>query len=722
MDEVIKVADHFYILAGSDRVDDRTRVLKEGETFAIFDRRGDIHALGIAEYGLYHEGTRFLSRMELTVDGLRPLLLSSTVNDEAGFLAVDLTNPDLTSNGEVVVPRGTLHLFRATFLWGGSCYERLRVTNYGRSRVRTTIAYSFASDFADIFEVRGIERARRGELCPPVAGDGSLVLGYRGLDGVERRAEIYAGPQTWRADEGQLFLTCEIDPQKTETFFLEVRCVAAGGARSAGDFERAHRSLLTRHARIRSTRTAIETSNEQFNDWLNRCASDLDMMVTETPDGPYPYAGVPWFSTAFGRDGIVTALETLWVAPQLARGVLAYLARRQATEEDPERDSEPGKIMHETRLGEMASIGEIPFGLYYGAADTTPLFVVLAGAYYEATGDRDFLEQIWPNLERALEWMERYGDRDGDGFVEYHRRSPKGLVNQGWKDSADSVFHADGTLAQGPIAMCEIQGYVCAAWHAAATVAADLGDRARGRELEEKAKRLKEKIEKHFWLEELGTYALALDGDKRPCRVRTSNPGHLLWARVAREERARKTAETLMDCNGFSGWGVRTVAMGEVRYNPMSYHNGSVWPHDNALVAAGFAAYGLKDQTERILTGMFDASLFMEFHRLPELFCGFPRRGGEGPTQYPLACAPQSWAAGAVFLLLQSCLGITVRGSQREVRVVLPRLPPSLQEIKIIGLKVGDAVADLHCQRRGEDVTISVTRKEGDFDLVIVKL
>ncbi|GIW53270.1 MAG: amylo-alpha-1,6-glucosidase [Gemmatimonadales bacterium] len=721
MDEVIKVADQFYILAGSDRVDDRTRVLKEGETFAIFDRRGDIHALGIAEYGLYHEGTRFLSQMEFRVDGLRPLLLSSTVNDEAGFLAVDLTNPDLTTDGDVVVPRGTLHFFRATFLLDGSCYERLRVTNHGRSRVRIALSYGFASDFADIFEVRGIRRARRGQLCPPAPGEGALVLCYRGLDGVERRAEVVAGPQRWSAADGELSVICEIDPQQTETFFVTVRCSAGDQRRSGESFEQAHRSLLARRFRIRAARAGIETSNEQFNDWLNRCGSDLDMMVTETPEGLYPYAGVPWFSTAFGRDGIITALETLWVAPELARGVLAYLARRQATEEDPERDAEPGKIMHETRLGEMAALGEIPFGLYYGAADTTPLFVALAGAYYETTGDRDFLEQIWPNVQRALEWMERYGDRDGDGFVEYYRRSPTGLVNQGWKDSADSVFHADGSLAQGPIAMCEIQGYVCAAWRAAAAVAAVLGDPARSREFEQKAKRLEEKIERDFWLEDLGTYALALDGEKRPCRVRTSNAGHLLWARVAAEQRARRTAETLMDSNGFSGWGVRTVAMGEVRYNPMSYHNGSVWPHDNALIAAGFAAYGLKDHAERILTGMFDASLFMEFHRLPELFCGFPRRGGEGPTQYPLACAPQSWAAGAAFLLLQSCLGITVRGSEREVRVVHPRLPPSLQEIRITGLRVGDAVADLYCQRRGDDVNISLTRKEGDFDLVIVK-
>jgi glycogen debranching enzyme len=721
VDEVIKVADHFYILAGSDRVDDRTRVLKEGETFAVFDRRGDIHALGIAEYGLYHQGTRFLSQMELTVDGMRPLLLSSTVNDEAGFLAVDLTNPDLTADGEVVVPRGTLHLFRATFLSEGSCYERLRVTNHGRSPVRIRLAYRFASDFADIFEVRGMKRARRGELCPPAAGDGSLVLRYRGLDGVERRAEVSAGPRSWSAGDGELALVCEIAPRETETFFVTVRCVVGGEGGFHPDFEVAHRSLLKRRAAIRGARAAIETSNEQFNDWVNRCGADLDMMVTETPDGPYPYAGVPWFSTAFGRDGIVTALETLWVAPQIARGVLSYLARRQATEEDPARDAEPGKILHETRLGDMAALGEIPFGLYYGAADTTPLFVVLAGAYYETTGDRDFLEQIWPNVERALEWMKRYGDRDGDGFLEYYRRSPAGLVNQGWKDSADAVFHADGSLAQGPIAMCEIQGYAFAAWRAAALMAAVLGDRDRSREYEEKAKELEEKIERHFWLEDLGTYALALDGEKQPCRVRTSNAGHLLWARVATEEHARRTAETLMDPNGFSGWGVRTVAMGEVRYNPMSYHNGSVWPHDNALIAAGFAAYGLKNQAERILTGMFDASLFMELHRLPELFCGFPRRGGEGPTQYPLACGPQSWAAGAAFLLLQACLGISVRGSEKEVRVIHPRLPPSLQEIKITGLKVGGAVADLYCQRRGDDVNISLTRKEGDFDLVIVK-
>jgi glycogen debranching enzyme len=408
--------------------------------------------------------------------------------------------------------------------------------------------------------------------------------------------------------------------------------------------------------------------------------------------------------------------------PSLARGVLAYLAATQADTENPAQDAQPGKVLHETRAGEMAALGEVPFKRYYGTIDATPLFIMLAGAYYTRTGDRAFVESIWPNVERALAWIDHYGDVDGDGFVEYNRRSKLGLIHQGWKDSHDAIFHADGTSAEGPIALCEVQGYVYAAKVEAAKLAKLFGDDAEARDLSKQAKTLSRRFEETFWCDELSTYALALDGRKQPCKVRTSNAGHCLFAGIATQEHARRVAATLTDGASFSGWGIRTVATSEARYNPMSYHNGSVWPHDNSLIAAGFARYDLRESTATVLAGLLDASLFLDLHRLPELFCGFPRRPGEAPTLYPVACAPQSWASGAVFLLLEACLGLNVSAPEQRVTFSKPILPRFLQQVTIRGLKVGEARVDLLLTRHDEgDVGVNVLRREGALDVVVLK-
>jgi glycogen debranching enzyme len=725
IEEVIRVGEHYYILATSSLVRERTHVLKDGDSFAIFDCQGDIGVAGPGVQGIYHEETRFLSRLVLTLAAHHPLLLSSSVREDNLALRADLTNPDLHVNGRVVLPRGALHISRQQFLWRGTCYQELRFTNYSLAPVELSFALEFDSDFVDVFEVRGLRRSRRGRRLPEEVGEDWVVLGYEGLDGQIRRTRLRVEPQPapGQLTPGRLEMDLRLAPHAETAVLVTIACetgepgpvIALAAAAS-----QARQAQQTRRDRA----CRIYTANEVLNDWVGRSLSDLQMMLTETPHGPYPYAGVPWFSTVFGRDGLVTALETLWVDPEIARGVLRFLAATQAREHDPDVEAEPGKILHEMRKGEMAALGEVPFGRYYGSVDATPLFVAVAGACYRRTGDRGLLEELWPHIEAALEWMERYGDRDGDGFIEYARRSSRGLVHQGWKDSPDAIFHADGTLAEGPIAVCEVQGYAFLAYRRAAEMAAALGLADAAERYAARAEALRARFEKAFWSEELSSYALALDGQKRPCLVRSSNPGQCLWTGIVSAERAARLARTLLAPEQFSGWGIRTLAATEVRYNPMAYHNGSVWPHDNALIAHGMARYGLTEGVNRIFTGLFDASLFLELHRMPELFCGFPRRPGEGPTLYPVACAPQAWAAGAVFLLLEACLGLRIRAAGRpvpQIRFERPFLPASIPEMRMENLRVGEASVDLSVVRVGDDVSVNILDRQGQVEVVVVK-
>jgi glycogen debranching enzyme len=714
--------DPYYIVAPAPLAGERDRVLKQGDTFAVFDHHGDIRPVGMKEQGLFHDGTRFLSCLILRLGRGDPMFLSSTVKEDNALLAVDLTNPDICEGELVAVPRGTLHLFRGVFLWEGAGYQKLRLRNYGAARIEVSFSLRFEADFADIFEVRGTSRARRGRSLAPVVSNGVVVLGYEGLDGVARRSRLEFSPAPRRLTPTDAFFAVALDPQEEATFLLTVACeTGSGESPRPPEYEAAFERTADSMRATKHRACDVYTSNEQFNHWVNRSLADLAMMVTRTPQGLYPYAGVPWFSTPFGRDGIITALQTLWVDPDIARGVLTYLAAVQADAVSPEQDAEPGKILHETRGGEMAALREIPFARYYGSVDSTPLFVLLAGAYYERTADRSFAEVIWPHVVRALSWIDEHGDRDGDGFVEYFRATPEGLAQQGWKDSQDSVFHADGTLAQGPIALCEVQGYVYAAKRGAAKLAVALDHIDAADELGRQAAALRRRFEEAFWCEELGTYALALDGAKRPCRVRTSNPGHCLFTGIAAPERAARVAQSLLHPASFSGWGVRTVAEGEARYNPMSYHNGSIWPHDNAIVGAGLARYGWRDGAAKILGGMFDASLFVELNRMPELFCGFRRRPGEGPTRYPVACSPQAWAAGAVYQLLQACLGLRVEAATNRLCLDYPRLPEFLEEVRVRGIRVGSGSVDLLFRRHGDDVGVNVLARSGGVHVVVVK-
>ncbi len=717
---VTEAASRYYIVAPEVSVLERTLVLKRGDCFSLVNEFGDIDATARHEEGLYFEGTRFLSGFSLTLLGARPLLLSSAVRRDNLLLAVDLTNPDIYLEGEVVLPRGTLHIYRTKLLWQGVCHERLHIRNFTRTSLDITFGVAFGADYTDIFEVRGQRRARRGQLLEPRIEGNAVTLGYRGLDHRVRRTRIEASIEPSAVTAEGMRFALALGGRAEQVFSFAVRCdIEADGGR-AQPYEAALTAAEQHLSAREAARCEIRASNEQFNAWLQRSAADLNMLLTDTPHGPYPYAGVPWFDTVFGRDGIITALETLWMAPQVARGVLQVLAAMQATESDARRDAEPGKILHEARRGEMAATGEIPFGRYYGSVDATPLFVMLAGAYYRRTADAGFVENLWPHVEAALDWIDRYGDVDRDGFVEYYRRSPNGLSQQGWKDSDDSVFHADGRLAEGPIALCEVQAYTYGARLEGAELAGMLGHYDKARQLRDAARELREKFQTSFWCEELGVYALALDGDKRPCRVRSSNAGHCLLTGIAAAEHAERILAAFAEDTFFSGWGVRTIADTESRYNPMAYHNGSIWPHDNALIAAGAAQMHDKSLATRILTAQLEASTFFDGSRLPELFCGFRRRTGKAPTRYPVACSPQAWSAGAAFLLLQACLGLTINATRGQITFRHPVLPPWLDQVHIRDLRVGAASVDLTLHRYPGTVGLNVERRRGNVEVALL--
>jgi glycogen debranching enzyme len=721
MDDLIKIKDEYYILANSSLADEQSRILKNGETFGIFDRHGDIRPFGFENHGVFHEGTRYLSRLKLKINQRTPLLLSSSVKQENDFLVVDLTNPDLMTPAGNFIPRGTLYLVRTYFLFQGCCYQRISIANYGLEPARFTFSLEFEADYVDIFEVRGMHRPRRGEMQEPRWEGSEVLWSYTGLDHKVRQTFLSFSEKPFELSAGTAIFDFHLAPQEKKHVDCTISCGVQGQEQTPLGFEQAYDANKLIYENYRENITLIRTSNDQFNHWIHQSRADLHMLITATPQGLYPFAGIPWFSTFFGRDGIVTAIQTLWLYPDIAKGVLSYLASRQARELNAEKDAEPGKILHEERKGEMAALGEIPFGQYYGTIDATPLFVVLAGHYYERTNDCAFLETIWPAIERALAWIDEYGDRDKDGFVEYGRRTHHGLANQGWKDSDDSVFHSDGTLAEGPLALCEVQGYVFDAKMKAAELALALGKKRQAVILKKQAALLKEKFVRSFWCEEIGMYALALDGNKRPCKVRSSNAGHCLFSGIASGEHAPSLVRHLMSPQFFTGWGVRTLSSSEARYNPMSYHNGSIWPHDNSLIAYGMARYGFKREAMQLMASLFEASLFMDLYRMPELYCGFERRYGEGPTLYPVACDPQAWAAGSVFLMLQACLGLTIQTPENQIWFRNPALPEFIKDVTIRNLKVGSNTVDISFVRDEQDVAINVKRKEGGIEIITIK-
>ena len=674
--------------------------LKEGSTFVVADAWGDIRG---GASGLFGDGTRLLSRFRLLVGDKRPSRLNYGLSRDSAVFTFHGANLALPPVGGLTTPRGVIHLERKRCLDGGRLHERLTLTNFGLDQVMTPIAFEFGGDFRDIFEVRGMRRARRGEIEAPRLSGRGVVFAYVGLDGVRRTAEVVFSEPPWRLGADRADFMFSLGAGASMDLFIE----AGPSERDTPSRHRFDHAVHQAHETTAAFKThgAILRANDcAFDAWLEQSRADVAALTTTLPTGPYPFAGIPWFSTPFGRDGIITAWQLLWLDPSLAKGVLSYLAARQADQISAFDDSAPGKIMHETRGGEMAALKEIPFGLYYGGVDTTPLFIALAGAYLHRTGDRDTVRKLWPALLKATAWLDRNADANPNGFVDYDRAATSGLSNQGWKDSIDSVFHDDGRFAAAPIALVEVQGYAYAAWRAMSQMASVLIEPG-GPGWAVRAEEMRAAVEAKFWLEDRGFYALAIDGTGEVCGPRSSNPGHLLFVGLASESRARRVAKTLMSEDFDSGWGIRTLAVGASRFNPMSYHNGSIWPHDTGIAAMGMSLYGERAGPAKILADMFAASRNFE-NRMPELLCGFAREGDEPPIAYPVACMPQAWAAGSTFMMMQACLGLSIDAARKEVRLVRPTLPEGVDVLTLERLMVAGGVVDLTFQRVGGGIAV----------------
>ncbi|HEY9854380.1 MAG TPA: glycogen debranching N-terminal domain-containing protein, partial [Stenomitos sp.] len=680
--------------------------------------------------GVYFADTRYLSALRWTLEGQSPVVLSSHA-DQNFFSRTDLVNEAfMTAEGQAV-RRESLH-FNSMRLVDGAVHESLLVTNYNPFPVTVRLALEVRADFRDMFEVRGFaDRKAHGTFLLPLETPEALTLRYLGTDQALRetvlhlerapeRLEVLRFRET-REVGAIAHYTLQLAPLGTERLDLaiEPRLDGQGFAPNrALELELDHLERLQQQAL--SAFTGLQSSDEAFDKFLNRGVLDLLSLVSPTPAGNYLVAGLPWYACPFGRDGLLTAYQALMLDPSLAEGTLRYLARFQGSKVDPACDEEPGKILHESREGELSRTGEMPFGPSYCTVDATPLFLVLMSEHYRWTGNLGLVRALWPHALRALEWIDRYGDADGDGFVEYRKQGERGLSNQGWKDSWDSVIHPDGTLAEAPIALAEVQGYVYDAKVRMAELAQVLGEADLAAQLAAEAARLKQAFNTAFWNEEAGHFVIALDGAKRQVVSPTSNPGHGLWSGIIDEAKAPFVAQELLSPRMFSGWGIRTMGTNSPNYNPISYHNGTIWPHDNSLVIKGLVQYGHRDEAATVSAALFDAARHFPNSRLPELFCGFTREGRfSRPVPYPVACSPQAWAAGTPLLVLQSLLGLKPDAAAGILHITRPNLPAWAGEVTVTGLRVGRGTVDLaFCHQEGR-TECRVLRSEGELRVII---
>ena len=695
--------------------------LIDGKTFLSTTIAGDIMPPGAPDVGFFHDDTRFLSRLELRVDGYRTVVLSSST-EQTFSSQIELTTGKSTTRDTYEIPENTVHIRREQLLASETLYDNFSFENFNFHELELVVEVAYEADFMDVFQVRGVARQPLGRYYQPVVRRDSIVFHYCGLDHVSRETVIHFSPEPERVEGTTARWKLRLPPfrrfQLNTTIVPHVVHRRSRAVRP--DFHQQLQMRREAFAEWSSRSTSCDSSNSIFNQMIGTCKGDFHALQIPEAREHVVAAGIPWFATMFGRDSILASYQSLLLNPQLAADTLRVLAKLQGNEKNDWRDEEPGKILHEYREGEMTRAGEMPFGPYYGSADATPLWLILLSETFNWTADEQLVKDMLPHAYRALEWIDSYGDLDRDGFVEYQRRSSKGLANQGWKDSWDAIMHRDGEIAKAPIALCEVQGYVYEAKYRMASLMRAFGDTHTADKLKKEAAEMAKRFEKAFWMPKLGFYAMALDRDKRQTQVISSNPGHLLFTRMLPQERAKTVTQRFMREDLFSGWGWRTMSREERVFNPLSYHRGSVWPHDNSIIAHGMALYEFREPANHVFESLFEAALNFRNYRLPELFCGIQRREHDEPVQYPVSCSPQAWASGAVFLFLLSVLGIRPSAPRKELNVVNPMLPRFLDHLSIRNMRVGGSRVGLDFTRRGDRTFCNVVDIDGDKLLVNV--
>lgn len=695
--------------------------LIDGKTFLSTTFSGDIMPPGAPDVGFFHDDTRFLSRLELRVGGYRTVVLSSS--SELTFASqIELTTGKNTLRDSYEIPENTVHIRREQLLSENVLYDYLTFENFNFTDLELLIELVYEADFMDVFQVRGAAREKPGHYYQPIANRDCLIFHYCGRDGIARETLIHLSPNPEQVTGTTALWKVKLPPFKRFQIHTTVSTLVEAERPPTRriDFDHSLRVRREAFAQWESHSARFESNNRIFDQMVNTCVSDLHAL--QIPDGRDHIiaAGIPWFATMFGRDSIISAYQSLLLNPRLAIETLRVLARYQGREKDDWRDEEPGKILHEHREGEMTRAREMPFGPYYGSVDATPLWLILLSETFNWTADEQLVRDMLPHAHRALDWIDNYGDLDGDGFVEFLRRSPRGLANQGWKDSWDANMHRDGKVAEPPIALSEVQGYVYEAKYRMASLMRSFGETRRAEKLKKDAAELARRFDHAFWMPQRGFYAMALDREKKQLQVISSNPGHLLFTRMLSQERARAITQRFMQPDMFSGWGLRTISRDERVFNPLSYHRGSIWPHDNSIAAHGMALYEFRDAALTVFTGLAQAALNFRDYRLPELFCGIQRREQDEPVQYPVSCSPQSWASGAIFLLLTSVLGIRPSAPRKELTIVNPSLPDWLDYLNIRNLHIGGSRVGLDFTRRGTRTFCNVVDVEGDKLMVNV--
>jgi glycogen debranching enzyme len=696
-------------------------VCAHGTLFLVTDRHGNIEPRGARELGLFYNDTRHLSYLTLRVRQAELVHLSAETSHDA-FNQIDLMVAGLDQGEFLDDPQNFLHIRRRQLL-DDSFAEEITFTNFLGRSLEIEAFLEFDVDFADVFEVRGAKRPNRGMKRDARTTAENVHFSYDGLDGVTYTTDLSIVPAPAALSDRGARLVAQIAPGGSHKIEIRVRPGRRNLASStaSGSFGARVRGVLDETRAFREASTRVRCDNGLIQQFLDQSVIDLYSLQVPAGEQQIVAAGVPWFCCPFGRDSLIASYQSLLLNPSLAIGSLRVLASYQGVRFDSETEEEPGKIFHELRFGEMARAREMPHTPYYGTIDATPLFVILAHAVYKVTADIALMRSLLPNLRAALSWIDTRS-REGTSFVSYQRESARGLDNQGWKDSRAGVSFPSGECAVPPIALCEIQGYCVDAYTRGASILRALGEEQLAELYSARGVSLRKLVNDHFWLPEAERYAFALDGRDRKLDTVVSNLGHLLWSRVPTPERAKHTAELLLQRASFSGFGVRTLAEGQPVYNPLSYHNGTVWPHDNALIAKGMANYGHTQYATAIFEGLVEAMGYFPDRRLPELFCGMPRESGS-LVRYPVACSPQAWAAGAPYLLLQAILGIHADAPHGRLAIRNAHLPPSVEWVSFDGLRIGQSRVNIRLRRVDKrvhvdrfDVTGAPLRAEIELD------